>query len=75
MIRLHSHQYCGGNMPDSLFSPTTTLINALPTPRVIRERLGVILREAELLRRMLRLAERIAQERGRRHQNGGDDRA
>lgn len=43
----------------------------LPPPSVIRERLGLILREASLLRRLLRLAEQLAQERARRARKQG----
>jgi hypothetical protein len=34
------------------------LMTALPAPSEVREKLGAALREAELLRRLLRLAER-----------------
>jgi hypothetical protein len=37
------------------------LIRALPSPQRIRHRLGDALREVELLRRLLRLAERAAE--------------
>jgi hypothetical protein len=47
------------------------VIDSLPTPEMVRERLGLLLREVELLRRLLRVAERAAQERERRKGKGG----
>jgi hypothetical protein len=40
----------------------TRLLDLLPTPQVIRGRLGRILREADILKRLLRLSERAAEE-------------
>jgi hypothetical protein len=54
------------------------LIETLPTPAVVRERLGDTLREVDLLRRLLRLAKAAEQfrhaDRGRcEHEKGGRD--
>jgi hypothetical protein len=46
--------------------PVASSIDLLPDPQAIRERLGSLLRETYLLRRLLPLAERAAQERERR---------
>lgn len=40
-----------------------SLIDRLPEPKAIRERLGRLLRESHLLRRLLPLAEKAAEER------------
>ncbi len=37
------------------------LLKTLPTPQTVRNRLGDVLREAELLRRLLKLSERAEQ--------------
>jgi len=55
-------------MHDLQFPP---LIHVLPPPQAIRERLGAVLREADLLRRLLRLAEQANRERERRQEEGG----
>lgn len=47
------------------------LIEGLPGPQAVRERLGQALREAQLLRQLLRLSERVTQEQERRCQPGG----
>lgn len=39
------------------------LIEHIPDPQTVRERLGQALRETRLLRHLLRLAERVARER------------
>ena len=44
-------------------SPNTTFIEIVPEPRVVRERLGQALREAEVLRQLLKVSERAAKER------------
>jgi hypothetical protein len=49
--------------PDALDS---SVFDRIPEPAAIRERLGYILRESRLLRRLLPLAEKAAEERERR---------
>jgi hypothetical protein len=39
------------------------ILDAVPKPQTVRERLGQVLREANLLRAMLRLSERVERER------------
>lgn len=45
----------------SVIVPKKPLIDTLPPPAAIRERLGATLREVELLRRLLRLAKTAEQ--------------
>jgi hypothetical protein len=47
-------------MPDSV---DRLPLDRLPEPRIVREHLGRHVRETELLRRLLRLCERVANER------------
>jgi hypothetical protein len=51
------------------------ILEALPSPELVRDRLGDALREVELLRRLLKLSERAAEYRQcdqrRREQEGG----
>lgn len=54
--------------------PLLDLVEQLPPPAAIRERLGVVLREASLLRRLLKLAEQVLQERARRNRKQGGER-
>jgi hypothetical protein len=45
---------------------TSTLIECIPDPQVVREKLSQLLREARLVRQQLKLAERAARERKQR---------
>ena len=49
-------------------SPFTRLIDVIPSPVMVRERLTTTLRELALLRSLLRLSERAAKERERERQ-------
>jgi hypothetical protein len=55
-------------LPTASNSP---LLDTLPAPQVVRQQVGRLLRELDLLRRLLRLAESAAQERERREKGGG----
>jgi hypothetical protein len=44
-------------------SETKNLVEQIPAPDVIRQRLSVTLRESKALRQMLRLAERVHRDR------------
>ena len=58
-------------MPFPADSSDDHLIDTVPPPEAIRVRLGLLLRESSLLRRLLRLAEQAEHERRRREQNTG----
>lgn len=51
--------------------PDTPLINTIPDPETVRSCLSLCLREADLLRQMLKLAERVARERQRKENERG----
>jgi hypothetical protein len=42
---------------------STTFIEIIPEPKVVRERLGQTVREAQILRQLLKVSERAAKER------------
>ena len=50
---------------------TTPLIDAIPEPGLIRQRLAHLMREQDLLRALLRVAERKQREQERQRQQGG----
>jgi hypothetical protein len=52
-------------MGETMCGRAAALIDGLPAPQAVRERLGQALREAQLLRQLLRLSERASQERER----------
>ena len=47
--------------------PAEPLISAIPEPQQVRERLGKLVRQAQLLRRLLKVSEQAAKEKGRIH--------
>jgi hypothetical protein len=57
------HPITGGRVMSQIPPKQQSLLDEIPTPRTIRQRLGEMLREARLLRSMLRLAERAERER------------
>ena len=61
-------------MSDISTAHDNPVIDRLPEPGIIRERLGYLLRESRLLRRLLPLAEKAAEERDRRIQAEGETR-
>jgi hypothetical protein len=50
--------------------PNPDLIETIPPPEVVRERLSSTVRELQLLRQLLRLSERAARGRGRTGEKG-----
>lgn len=59
-----------GDRPVQHAAPPITIIESIPNPLEIRDRLAQLMREQDLLRSLLRVAER--KERQQPHQQGGD---